>query len=122
MSGRGRGRGGGGGGGGGPRGGPRGGARGGVPLVGRGAGPAITSVTPAEHVQTVGVRRKNPGTAGTAVRVITNHFEVNIPDLKYIHYDGAFLAATMLTNLTMNTASHLVSLTMMLFYACTAGQ
>lgn len=95
MSGRGRARGGGGGGGGtrggGGRGGGRGG-RGGVPLVGRGAGPAITSAVPAEHVQTVGMRRKNPGTAGTAVRVETNHFHVDIPDIMYIHYDGALLA------------------------------
>ena len=49
------------------------------------------AVVPAEHIQTVGVRRKAPGTAGVAVKVYTNHFAVDIPDEIIYHYDGAFL-------------------------------
>ena len=87
RGGGGRGRGGGGGAGGAARG------RGGVPLVGRGSGPALSATSstgPAAHVQTVGVRKKEPGTAGTAIKVSTNHFAVDIPDFKFIHYDGMF--------------------------------
>lgn len=63
-------------------------------LVGRTNSPAISATSstagmPAEHIQTVGVRRKAAGTAGTAVKVYTNHFEVDIPDSIIYHYDGA---------------------------------
>lgn len=43
---------------------------------------------PAEHIQTVGVRRRGLGTAGTAVKVYTNHFAVDIPGEIIYHYDG----------------------------------
>ena len=70
------------------------GARGGVPLVGRGGGPAISTSSstapnvPAEHVRTVGVRRKGYGSAGTKIQVYTNHFKTDIPNEIIYHYDG----------------------------------
>lgn len=71
------------------------GGRGGVSLIGRGGSPATvaavgsTANVPAEHIQTVGVRRKAHGTAGRAVKVYTNHFGVDIPGEIIYHYDGA---------------------------------
>ena len=67
------------------------GGRGGVPLVARGGGPAISatsSIAPAAHIQTVGVRRKGCGTAGTAIKVLTNHLDVDIAAAMWYHYDG----------------------------------
>lgn len=63
----------------------------------RSGSPAIstvssTSVMPAEHVQTIGVRRPGIGTAGRALKVITNHWEVtSAPDTLVYQYDGMFL-------------------------------
>ncbi|KAJ3555887.1 hypothetical protein NM688_g2332 [Phlebia brevispora] len=62
---------------------------------GRGTSTAITS-TPSsianmgsvEHIQTVGVRRPNFGTSGIAIKVVTNHFKVDIPDKMIYHYDA----------------------------------
>ncbi|KAI0773448.1 ribonuclease H-like domain-containing protein [Irpex lacteus] len=90
MSGRGRGRGRGGRGGGGDSAsvsstttaGGRGGA------VVRGGGPGRGGVLPADHVQTVGVKRKGFGTAGQAIEVWTNHFPVDIPQDIIHHYDA----------------------------------
>ena len=65
-------------------------------LGGRGGSPAISASSsvagiPAEHIQTVGVRRKGVGAAGTAVQVYTNHFGVDIPGEIIYHYDGTSL-------------------------------
>ena len=99
--GRGRGSGGGGGGGSPARG--RGGDRGGHPQRGRGTGgPAPRGRgshligtpsqggpgLPSSHVTTIGVKRTAFGTAGRAVQVATNHFEVRIPQGIIYHYDG----------------------------------
>lgn len=49
---------------------------------------SMASSMPAEHIQTIGVRRKGFGTAGTAVKVYTNHFAAEIPREIIYHYDG----------------------------------
>ncbi|KAK7689674.1 hypothetical protein QCA50_007469 [Cerrena zonata] len=47
-------------------------------------GPGI----PSNHVTAVGVKRSAFGTAGRAIQVITNHFEVKIPQGLIYHYDA----------------------------------
>ena len=95
--GRGWGRGRGSGGGGGPARG-RGSDRAGHPQRGGGAGePAprgrgsLLIGLPSSHVTTIGVKRTAFGTATRAVQVMTNHFEVNVPQGIIYHYDGKSL-------------------------------
>lgn len=68
------------------RGGGRGPARGGP---GRGVGRGGTHVGPsiADYVTTVGVKRRDYGTDGSAIRIRVNAFEASIPQSKIYHYD-----------------------------------
>ena len=70
-------------------------AGGGAGRGGRGSGtPVAITPTPSsnigvpQHVDTVGVRRKGFGSSGTAIKVLTNHFEVKIPSEIIHHYDS----------------------------------
>ncbi|KZT39639.1 argonaute-like protein [Sistotremastrum suecicum HHB10207 ss-3] len=54
---------------------------------GAGGGPRAAQARVADHVTTIGVRRPEPGKAGTPMEVITNHFRVKIPDTIIHHYD-----------------------------------
>ena len=84
------------------RGGPapqRGSARGGrggggPPTRGGGAGPASSSsssapaIIPADHIQSIGVKRISYGKSGKEVKVITNQFELKSECPRIFHYDG----------------------------------
>ncbi|VDB94227.1 unnamed protein product [Peniophora sp. CBMAI 1063] len=69
-----------------PRGGP---PRGGPPGRGGGGGTTRgTEATVAAHVEAIGVKRPNHGGTGRVVKVITNHFETQVPDSTIFHYDA----------------------------------
>ena len=53
---------------------------------GTAGGPQISA-----HVQTVGVKRPGFGSSGRAVKVYTNHYEVQVPNDTICHYDGTSL-------------------------------
>ena len=97
---------------GGPRGGgpPRGGGGGGGPPqrggrggggAGRGGTTAVGRPSIGDHVQTIGVKRPDYGTAGRPIAVLTNNFVVNIPDKIIRHYDVAITPSTLPSRLNM---------------------
>ncbi|KAI0250548.1 hypothetical protein BJV78DRAFT_1283159 [Lactifluus subvellereus] len=71
--------------------------RGGTPSHGGGApgtgppassGPVVSrSLIPAPHVRAIGVKRPGYGSAGTSIKVITNHFETEFNQGIIYHYD-----------------------------------
>ena len=86
---------------------PAGPSRGGRGGAGRGGG-APGALTPASsattelpqavpsHVDTTGVKRPGFGTGGRAITVLTNHYKINIPDTLVYHYDGTYMATSLL--------------------------
>ncbi|KAJ3552097.1 hypothetical protein NM688_g4337 [Phlebia brevispora] len=69
------------------RGAGRGGRGSGTPTAATSATGSATGLNIPQHIQTVGVRRPAYGTSGTAIRVVTNHFKVAIPNEMIYHYD-----------------------------------
>ena len=49
----------------------------------------VDSLDLADYVTTVGVKRRDYGTDGSAIRIRVNAFEASIPQPKIYHYDGA---------------------------------
>jgi eukaryotic translation initiation factor 2C len=53
-----------------------------------GAGAARSQIALAEHIETIGVRKRGYGREGRPVEVSTNHFAVKILGNMIVHYDG----------------------------------
>jgi eukaryotic translation initiation factor 2C len=67
----------------------RGRGRGGGPPSRGAPGPApVDAPLPSDHITTVGVKRKAPGTSGRPIPIFVNSFVTEIPDGKIHHYDG----------------------------------
>lgn len=72
--------------------GPRGAARGGAALRGGLTSSNAASTAVASVVESIGVKRPGPGTAGNSLTIITNHFATDIPKSIIYHYDGTSFA------------------------------
>jgi eukaryotic translation initiation factor 2C len=69
-----------------PRGSPP--ARAGAVVTAQATGGAGRGVAIAEHIQTIGERKRGYGREGRPIEVYTNHFAAEISDSIILHYDG----------------------------------